>query len=194
MDKKAQMSRRTKKALKNSFLELYSEKGITGVTVSSITKKAGYNRCTFYNYYTDVPELLAEIENSVLCEISEKMSAQEFNVSGINEAFEQFLLFFEEYGNTLYILISKSGNSDFRNRFKETAFSIYRKAFADKFDTQQIEYLISFVSSCGLGLIEHWYETGKKYSTDEFLRLVQTLISSGVMGYMQAMAVSQDNI
>lgn len=192
MDKKAMASEQTKKALKNSFLELCEKKGISGVTVGAITKKAGYNRCTFYNYYTDVQEMLAEIENSVLSEISERVSAQEFQITNINDAFEQFLSFFEAYGNTIYVLLAKSGSSDFRNRFKESAFAIYRKALAGRFDAEQIDYLITYVSSAGLGLVEHWYETGKKYSTDEFLKMVQTLLSTGIMGYMQGTITAKD--
>ncbi len=184
MDKKAMMSEQTKKALKNSFLDLYAQNGISGVTVGAITKKEGYNRCTFYNYYTDVQEMLEEIENSVLSEISQRVSSQELQITNINDAFGQFLTFFEAYGNTIYVLLSKSGNSSFRNRFKESAFAIYRKAFAGKLDAEQIDYLITYVSSAGLGLIEHWYETGKKSSTDEFLRTVQTLLSTGIMGYL----------
>ncbi len=185
MDKKAMMSEETRKALKNSFLELYAQNGISGVTVGAITKKAGYNRCTFYNYYTDVHEMLEEIENSVLSEISQRVSSQELQIANINDATQQFLSFFESYGNTIYVLLSKSADSGFRNRFKESAFAIYRKAFAGKLDAEQIDYLITYVSSAGLGLIEHWYETGKKSSTDEFLRTVQTLLSTGIMGYMQ---------
>ncbi len=189
MDKKALASEQTKKALKDSFLALCEKNGISGVTVGEITKKAGYNRCTFYNYYTDIPEMLEDIENSVLSEISERVSAQEFQITNINDAFEHFLSFFEAYGNTIYVLLAKSGSSDFRNRFKESAFAIYRKALAGKLNTEQIEYLITYVSSAGLGLVEHWYETGKKYSTDEFLRLLQSLISTGIMGYMQGTVI-----
>ncbi len=185
MDKKALASENTKKALKNSFLELCEKNGLSGVTVGAITKKAGYNRCTFYNYYTDIPEMLAEIENSVLSEISERVSAKEFQIANINMAFQEFLSFFEEYGNTIYVLLAKSGSSDFRNRFKESAFAIYRKALAGKLNAEQIEYLITYVSSAGLGLIEHWYETGKKYSNEEFLRLMQSLISMGILGQLQ---------
>ncbi len=192
MDKKAMASEHTKKALKNSFLELYAQNGMSGITVGAITKKAGYNRCTFYNYYTDVSEMLAEIENSVLSGIRERALAQEFQITNINDAFEQFLSFFEAYGNTIYVLLSQSADSGFRNRFKEAAFAIYRKALASQFDAEQIEYLISFVSSSGLGLIEHWYETEKKYSTDEFLRLVQTLISTGIVGYLNGPITTQD--
>ncbi len=185
MDKKAAASEQTKKALKNSFLELYAQKGISGVTVGAITKKAGYNRCTFYNYYTDVQEMLEEIENSVLSEIRERLSAQEFQITNIKDAFEQFLTFFEGYGSTIYVLLSKSADSGFRSRFKESAFAIYRKALAGKLDAEQIDYLVTYVSSAGLGLVEHWYETGNKDSADEFMRLVQTLISTGIMGYLQ---------
>ncbi len=188
MDKKTLASEQTKKALKNSFLELCEKNGLSAVTVGAIAKKAGYNRCTFYNYYTDIPEMLAEIENSVLSEISERVSSQEFQITNINDASQQFLSFFEAYGNTIYVLLAKSGSSDFRKRFKESAFAIYRKAFANKLDAEQIDYLITYVSSAGLGLIEHWYETGKKFAPDEFLRLMQTLLSTGIMGFMQGMS------
>ncbi len=185
MDKKTPVSEQTKRALKNSFLELYGKNGMSGVTVGAITKKAGYNRCTFYNYYTDVPEMLAEIENSILSEISERLSAQEFHITNINDATQQFLSFFEAYGSTIYVLLSKSADSGFRSRFKESAFAIYREALAGNLDGEQIEYLITYVSSAGLGLVEHWYESGRKYSSEEFMKLVQTLISVGILGYMQ---------
>ncbi len=191
MDKKAMMSEQTKMALKNSFLELYAQKGISGVTVGAITKKAGYNRCTFYNYYTDVAEMLEEIENSILAEIQERLSTQELQITNIHDATQQFLAFFEAYGNTIYVLLSQSADSGFRNRFKESAFAIYRKALAGKLGAEQIDYLITYVSSAGLGLIEHWYETGKKSSPDEFLRTVQTLLSTGIMGYMQGTMKAQ---
>ncbi len=194
MDKKAMMSEETRRALKNSFLELYAQNGISGVTVGAITKKAGYNRCTFYNYYTDVQEMLEEIENSVLSEISQRVSAQDLQITNIGEATQHFLSFFESYGNTIYVLLSKSADSGFRNRFKKSAFAIYHKAFAGKLDGEQIDYLITYVSSAGLGLIEHWYETGKKHSTDEFLRTVQSLISTGIMGYMQGGIAIRDNM
>ncbi len=193
MDKKAMMSEQTKMALKNSFLELYAQKGISGVTVSAITKKAGYNRCTFYNYYTDVSEMLAEIENSILAEIQERLSTQELQITNIGEATQQFLAFFEAYGNTIYVLLSQSADSGFRSRFKESAFAIYRKALAGQFDAEQIEYLITYVSSAGLGMVEHWYETGKKCSADEFMRMVQTLISTGIIGYMHGSVSAHGN-
>ena len=53
--------------------------------------------------------------------------------------FKQILSFFEEYDNTIYVLLVKSESSDFRKRFKESVFATYRKALADKLDTEQIE-------------------------------------------------------
>ncbi len=185
MNKKTMASEQTRESLKTSFLELCEKKGISDVTVGAITKKAGYNRCTFYNYYTDIPEMISEIEETVLSEIKKRILEQGFQINNINTAFDQLLPFFETYGNTIYILLSKSGNTGFHNRFKESAFSIYREAFADRFSTDQIDLLITYVSSAGLGLIEYWYESGKKYSTEEFLEQLKTLISTGILGYIK---------
>ncbi len=187
MDKKAMISEQTKKAFQNSFLELYAKNSISSITVGAITKKAGYNRCTFYNYYTDINNLLEDIENTMLSEIREnaEKNLKDFRFENVNKVFEQFVSLFETYGNTFYVLLSKSENSSFRNRFKEIALSIYRQAFAGKLDAEQIEWLISYISSAGLGLVEHWYETGQKYSTEEFLKLAQPLIMTGTLGYLQ---------
>ncbi len=191
MNKKSMISEQTKNALKNSFLELYAKNGISGVTVSAITKNARYNRCTFYNYYTDVPEMLTEIENTLLSDIKDKaeLSITTVHFNNINEVFEHFLFLLEEYGRTICILLSNSGNTEFRYQLKETLCTIYRRAFSDKLDAEQIEWLASYILSSGLGLIAHWYETGKKYSSAEFLKITQPLVMTGVIGYLGEEAV-----
>ena len=48
----------TKKVIKDTFIDLLSEKDINKVTVSEICKIADINRATFYRYYLDVFDLL----------------------------------------------------------------------------------------------------------------------------------------
>ena len=43
--------RRTKRAIRNAFAELLSEKPYEEITVTDITELADINRKTFYNYY-----------------------------------------------------------------------------------------------------------------------------------------------
>lgn len=49
--------RRTRKLLKQAFIEIMSEKGFTAMTVQDIAERADINRATFYAHYTDKYEL-----------------------------------------------------------------------------------------------------------------------------------------
>lgn len=49
--------RRTRKLLKQAFMDLMSEKGFDAMTVQDITERADINRATFYAHYTDKFEL-----------------------------------------------------------------------------------------------------------------------------------------
>ena len=58
---------KTKKAIRNSFAELLSEKELNSITVSDVANKADINRKTFYNYYSGVYQVIDEIENELIC-------------------------------------------------------------------------------------------------------------------------------
>lgn len=187
MDKKTAMSEQTKQKLKETFLDCYARDGMLNITVGAITKKAGYNRSTFYNYYDDLHSMLDEIEDTVIEQVQIKMS--EIFSDGIPEnirsVFPLILSIFEEYGNTLYILLGKNGDAAFRQRLRKTVKDFFREIFQDRISTEQLEYILTYIVSAGLGLIEHWYETDKQYSTEDFLKISHALLATGVLGQLQ---------
>ena len=187
MDKKTAMSEQTKLQLKEAFLELYAGGGMSDVTVGALTKKAGYNRCTFYNHYEDLQSILCEIEDDVIEQIQTKLEYifADGILKNIDTIFSETLCAFEEYGNTLYILLRKNGSAAFRQKLQKTTKNNFRELFKLSVNDEQLEYILTFLFSAGLGLIEHWYETEKKYSTEEFLKLSQSLIANGVLGQSQ---------
>lgn len=69
---------RTKKLLTDTLLELLSEKEFQAITVSELTKKAGINRKTFYLHYSSTRDLLDEIQDEILDEITKIMEKYNF--------------------------------------------------------------------------------------------------------------------
>ena len=53
----------TRQALMDAFWTLYKKKRIEKITVKNITDAAGYNRSTFYQYFLDVYDILAQLED-----------------------------------------------------------------------------------------------------------------------------------
>lgn len=66
MKKQPQITEKTRQKFVEVFCELYSQKPIEKISVQEIANKSGYNRSTFYQYFTDIYELLDSVENDLL--------------------------------------------------------------------------------------------------------------------------------
>lgn len=62
-DKRCQ---KTRKAIKNAFVTLLSEKDIQQITIKEIAELADINRKTFYAHYSDTQEVIEEIEKGII--------------------------------------------------------------------------------------------------------------------------------
>ena len=66
--------KRTRQLLEQAFLDVVAEKGFQAVSVQDIAEKAGVNRATFYDHFTDKYELLDySVRQSFRQEIEKRM-------------------------------------------------------------------------------------------------------------------------
>lgn len=57
---------KTKKNIRDAFLELRRKQSIDEIKVNALCEKAMINKTTFYNHYQDIYELAEELESEVL--------------------------------------------------------------------------------------------------------------------------------
>ncbi|MDM8300797.1 TetR/AcrR family transcriptional regulator [Collinsella tanakaei] len=69
MKKQPQVTEQTRANLTQAFWELYLDRPIEKITVREITKRAGYNRATFYLYFRDVYDLFEQLEDEILSQV-----------------------------------------------------------------------------------------------------------------------------
>ncbi|MGN9820624.1 TetR/AcrR family transcriptional regulator [Streptomyces sp. SD11] len=62
-------TRRSRSALETALRELIAERDLSQISVSDITKRAGVNRSTFYEHYTDAHDLAAAACTTVFDEL-----------------------------------------------------------------------------------------------------------------------------
>src|SRR5690554_1199827 len=74
MKKQPEITEKTRQMFIDVFCELYSQKPIEKISIKEITNKSGYNRSTFYQYFTDIYELLDFVENDLLNYIKEGLA------------------------------------------------------------------------------------------------------------------------
>lgn len=50
-------------------------------------------------------------------------------------------------------------------------------------DQPHLDYLINFGFSTLIGMLGHWYETGKEMALEDLFQIMQSLVATGVLGY-----------
>ena len=71
MKKEYRSAARTKKMIREAFVELLGEKkSIESITVGELVDRANIAKSTFYNHYTDIYEVAEEFENELIMNLS----------------------------------------------------------------------------------------------------------------------------
>lgn len=166
----------TKQAFIEAFCLLYSQKPIEKITVQEITRKAGYNRSTFYQYFLDINDLLNDVENDLLdfiCEEREKAG------TGNNSFISDLVNMYETKALSINALLGDYGNNHFLEQMKaKLKFNIPELDLPD--DNILKPYLIEYHLSTTLSLFRLWLRREKDLPAEEFLSLIANLYNDGI--------------
>lgn len=70
-----QRVRLTKMLLRRALTELLKQKPVQSISVKELCEKAGIHRGTFYAHYTDIFDLLAQVEEEMMQDFSRRARA-----------------------------------------------------------------------------------------------------------------------
>ncbi|MGG7144403.1 TetR/AcrR family transcriptional regulator [Clostridium nigeriense] len=115
----------TKTIIKNVFTQLLIEKGFNSLTVSDITRISNINRGTFYLHYVDKYDLLEQLENEIISELTNiLLKDSEYNLNNPLELIPyssilNALYYVKEDFEFIMALIGNKGDSAFVEKFKD---------------------------------------------------------------------------
>lgn len=183
MKKQPEITEQTRKNIVMAFCRLYDEKPIEKISVKDVITLAGYNRSTFYEYFTDIYALLKYIEDDVIEYIKEGMK---------NETRSQtdLLTLFSAKENYLKVLLGTYGCIHFQDRLKSEFMQI-----PDENNNILQPYLAEFHMTVSLSMYRLWLKRNKDISLDELSSLIHTLYINGISeirsnGYMYSRCLS----
>lgn len=158
MDRRIQY---TKKVIKETCIELLSEKDITKLSVSELCKKADINRATFYRYYLDIFDLLSKIEDEFVEEL--KNSYKDYNIKD-NELNDYILALLKTCLNNkklVKILFYSKNNITFLDAILDDAYLRFKdkwKSEVTNLDEKNIEYATVYIFNGTLGIVNYWIQ------------------------------------
>jgi AcrR family transcriptional regulator len=183
MNRNPLRTEQTRQDLVDAFWSLYCRKSIEKISVKEVAAKAGYNRGTFYEYFTDVYGLLEQLELSLLPSSPEELPPRSVaGEKGTEQPLELFIKMYERNQKYFVVLLGEHGDPAFQGRIKRHMRPLLRSVLAAErgTDTFEIDIIIEFVLSAMIGVLGYWFSCKQKPPSESVISLVYDLMGNGV--------------
>ncbi|MNB89772.1 DNA-binding transcriptional regulator EnvR [compost metagenome] len=178
--------RRTRQALKTAFVDLILEKGYETVTIMDIAGRADYNRGTFYKHFVSKEDLLLDIHDDFLRNISELLlqpyeGMEQISAAGIYPSLLQLFQHIEQHKRDFLALSSAQ-----RGKTSVELYDTLRRSMREDMHIEMegssspldYEILLSYQLSATVGVIDYWAESNFKYSAEYMAGQLMVLVNS----------------
>ena len=161
----------TKKAIKETFIELLDERPLNKITVKDIVEACGINRNSFYYHYQDLPALLEE----VIAERVQALMSDHPTIDSIEDSFDAALDFVLDHKRAVLHIFNSLSRDVFERylidvcRYVETTY--IDTAFADQ-EPERKQILIRYHKCACFGHIIDWLNTGMKDDVSAYFHQV----------------------
>ncbi|MDF9845429.1 MULTISPECIES: TetR/AcrR family transcriptional regulator [unclassified Paenibacillus] len=178
--------RRTRQALKTAFVDLILEKGYEAVTIMDIAERADYNRGTFYKHFVSKEDLLRDIHDDFLRNVSEVLllpyeGMEKIEATGIYPSTLQLFQHIEQHKRD-YLALSSAQRGKTSVELYDTLRRSMREdmhiEMEDNSPPLDYEILLSYQLSATVGVIDYWAKTGFKYSAEYMAGQLMALVNS----------------
>ena len=179
----------TRKALRDGLVELMKLKSILDISIKEICEAAGLSRSTFYAYYKDQYDLLGQMEEDILVEFDKLIG--KYSPSGAMLPAKELLLLIEAVlsyiagnSNSIQVLLSENGESDFQKKFARY-FTGHMRQFkiipgGTPADERIMDYRSVFFRDGCIAMLQEWLKSGMDMSIHDmakmFTRLIRTVL------------------
>ncbi len=182
---------RSRKLIKQAYVELIKEKDIDKITIKDVVTKADINRGTFYAHYNSINAVSEQIGSEIVSALFEFLD--EFKDSRMIENPLPFLRkisrFLEEDLEFYRILINSQSSIIFLNKLKRLFVNKIRsdeKKMSAIKNKDQFIICVDLFASGFVGLYQDWFNHKIKMSLDELAVNFSEIIKNGFKPYLPA--------
>lgn len=173
MKKQPERTTATRKNIIDAFIALSQRKPMDKITISALAAKAGYNRSTFYQYFDDIFDLIADLEDDMLAYIKETILPQ-IGKEKTEEIFiSSFIKINAEKKDTLQVLLK---NGSFSGKLKEALIPAFAAQMNFSPDDQSSVYLVDFYLSGIISILSRWITAEPPISPENYARLMRQIV------------------
>ncbi len=169
LDKKRRLNntdrrvKRTKKALREALLTLLENKPINQISVTELTNLADVNRATFYFYYTDLLDMLQQIQNEsyqAFEEIINESTSSITTIDGFTEYCERLLNFCKEHESLVRFIINNDANNQLYRQIQMLMLNNIPNSKVVYPEDNPARYSTNFILTAIVGIVIDWMDEG----------------------------------
>ena len=170
----------TKRLIREAMLELLKTKSIQKISVRELCDAAGINRTTFYNHYDGTYEVLTEIEEHFLAQLSAADTISN-GEDGLERHIETLCLKLKQNADTALLLLTNNADPNFSSKLLKTqgCCEIWQKA-GSAYSEDETELLTEFISGGAYSMVCRWLESGCRQSPKQVASLLTAVIQDGI--------------
>lgn len=145
--------------MKQAYISLLNKKRTEQITVKEICSVAEVNRSTFYLHYTEPNDILKEIEDEAITQISEYLHSigTLTNEDPDTLQYIQKLLRFIQRNDDLFrTLLLKNSDPHFREKIIDLALALVRSSFQLPLNGEMLSITNRFIISGSLDVLIEW--------------------------------------
>ena len=187
MKKQPEQTAQTRQSIIDAFWLIAEKQGIDKVSISEVMKKAGFNRGTFYVYFSDINDLLLQTEKEILSDLRSYIEPLLKDAVRLNVqiATNQVSQFFSQYDDKLFLLLGEHGDPHFASEIRMEASHFFKSIFPTLEDNPYADYITVACSSAFIGMLTYWHNSGRKVPIEEVAGQIQTFFAFGLTGNQQ---------
>lgn len=174
--------KRTKKALYEALLSLLKEKSINEITVTELTTLADVNRATFYFYYTDLIDMLQQIQNEAyesFNEVIQKATIHVSTIEGFTEYAERLFNYCKENEALVRFIINNDVNNRLYTYIKQLMLTNIPNTKEIFGENNPAKFISNYVITAMIGICIDWMDDGMKIPARDLAELCANVYING---------------
>ncbi|WP_405344778.1 TetR/AcrR family transcriptional regulator [Ruminococcus sp.] len=191
MQKTTHIDRRvvkTKRAIKEAFAKLLTQKDINDVTISDIAEEAGINRKTFYNYYGGIYEVVGEIEDDIV-----RLIDKEVTGIGFQNSLQSPYLIFEKLTKVINTdtdffgyLLGMNANVSLESKIADLLKSKFKMFVLQDVEISELRLnlMTEFIISGMVAVYRRWFNSDRSEPIETISEEMKLLAFEGINGFM----------
>lgn len=182
MRKNPVVTAQTRQNLIDAFWEIYRTRRIETITVKEITIKAGYNRSTFYEYFTDVYDVLNTIEAELIAKLQE-FPVYRLTVDESVDPMKMIIGLYAQHKNYLSVLLGSNGDPSFQQKIKDSMKPVFKELLLNKGvkDDIKLDFTLEYALSAMIGVLNYWFHQNEEMPLEQLMELMGEISRQGVI-------------